>query len=128
MHRRVRWTHYEGVSVYGCPNASSTQGKELGSLAIFSPPLNSLTQAQETSIQLTPKGLVRLASFHPLTPKVGVCMAGQRPALPYIDCDSLPMLQKDLHCSYFGFTNSWICTAQVGSAVSKPIHKPKIDF
>jgi len=37
MHRRVRWTHYEGVSVYGCPNASSTQGKELSSLAIFSP-------------------------------------------------------------------------------------------
>jgi len=33
MYRRVRWTHNEGLSVYDCPNASSTQGKELSRLA-----------------------------------------------------------------------------------------------
>jgi len=36
--------------------------------------------------------------------------------------------RKYLHRSDFGFTNSWICAAQVESAVGKPIHKPKIGF
>jgi len=39
-----------------------------------------------------------------------------------------PRCRKDLHCSEFGFTNSQIRAAQVGSAVGKHLHKPKIDF
>jgi len=40
-----------------------------------------------------------------------------------IDCASLPTLQER-----FGFTNSWIRVARVGSAIGKPIDKPKSVF
>jgi len=39
-----------------------------------------------------------------------------------------PPCRKDLHRSNFGFSNSQIPAALVGSAVGKPLRKPKIDF
>jgi len=45
-----------------------------------------------------------------------------------IDLTPRPFCRNNLHRSNFGFSISRIPAAQVGSAVGKPIHKPKIDF
>jgi len=137
MHRRFRSTHYEGVSVYGCPNASSTQGKELRSLAIISPPhpphyTHHLKHRKRQCN--SPKGWVGLASFHPLTPK-GWSVYGW-PKERIYHRKRLSYLPQRGECAWFPLINSsrrgGVCMAGLWPAqpyyTSLPLWVSKFDF